>query len=189
MARFKNYLLVVIGFAFAGMIGAAFGSGTAQAVVSTLVSVVNTSANPVQVQHVVADNPATQAVVLYVTCAFSSGAVGSESLNDTNTHTTFTVPAGNRLVIEYTTGSGTVPRSQTPLFNLTPSFGLTNYTIYPTLVFTGSEPNGDAIYTFDAHARAYADPGGNVFALCGDAALVGSGSFGAFVVGHLEAIQ
>jgi len=41
MTRFKNYLVVILGFAFAGAIGASFGRGTAQAVVSTLVSVVN----------------------------------------------------------------------------------------------------------------------------------------------------
>jgi len=189
MARFKNHLLVVIGFAVAGAIGAAFGTGAAQAVVSTLVTAVNTSANPVQIQHVPADNPATQAVVLYITCTFTSGAFGSETLLDTTTHTAFTVPAGQRLVIEYASGFGTVPRSQTPSLFLTPSFGLTNYSISPTLVFTGSKPNGDALYTFDSHVKAYVDPGGNVVATCGDEAEVGSGSFTAFMVGHLEAIQ
>jgi len=40
MSRVRTYLLVVVASALAGMIGAAFGTGTAQAVVSTLVSVV-----------------------------------------------------------------------------------------------------------------------------------------------------
>jgi hypothetical protein len=47
MARFKNYLFVVMGFAVAGVIGAAFGTGTAQAIVATLVEVVNPSTSPV----------------------------------------------------------------------------------------------------------------------------------------------
>jgi len=47
MGRFKNYLLVVLGFAFAGAIGAAFGTRTAQAVVATLVEVVNPTTSPV----------------------------------------------------------------------------------------------------------------------------------------------
>lgn len=46
MARFKKHLLVAIGFTLAGMIGAAFGTRTAEAVVATLVEMVNTTANP-----------------------------------------------------------------------------------------------------------------------------------------------
>ena len=47
MSRIRTYLLVTIGFAFAGMIGAAFGTSTAQAVVATLVEVVNPTTSPV----------------------------------------------------------------------------------------------------------------------------------------------
>jgi hypothetical protein len=57
MSRIRTYLLVTIGFAFAGMIGAAFGTGTAQAVVSTLVSVVNPSTSPVQTSSVNVTDP------------------------------------------------------------------------------------------------------------------------------------
>jgi hypothetical protein len=47
MSRIRTYLLVTIGFAFAGMIGAAFGTSTAQAVVAILVEVVNPTTSPV----------------------------------------------------------------------------------------------------------------------------------------------
>jgi len=47
MSCIRTYLLVVIASVLAGMIGAAFGTGTAQAVVSTLVSVVNPTTSPV----------------------------------------------------------------------------------------------------------------------------------------------
>jgi hypothetical protein len=47
MARFKNYLLIAIGFALAGAIGAAFSTGTAQAIVAALVQVANPTTSPV----------------------------------------------------------------------------------------------------------------------------------------------
>lgn len=47
MPRFKKHLLVALGFGLAGAIGAAFGTGTAQAIVATLVEVVNPTTSPV----------------------------------------------------------------------------------------------------------------------------------------------
>jgi len=44
MSRIRTYLLVVIASALAGLIGAAIATGTAQAVVASLVEVVNPSA-------------------------------------------------------------------------------------------------------------------------------------------------
>jgi len=47
MGRFKRHLFIVLGLALAGAIGAAFSTHTAQAVVATLVQVVNPATSPV----------------------------------------------------------------------------------------------------------------------------------------------
>ena len=47
MRSIKQHLLVTLGFGLAGAIGAAFGTGTAQAVVATLVEIVNPTSSPV----------------------------------------------------------------------------------------------------------------------------------------------
>jgi len=65
MARFKN-LLIALGFVLAGAIGVAFGTGTAQAVVATLVQVVNTNSSPVPV-HIVAPSQPFFGLVVPVT--------------------------------------------------------------------------------------------------------------------------
>ena len=52
MERFRKYLLVTLGFALAGAIGAAFGTGTAQAVVASLVQIVNPATSPVHINSV-----------------------------------------------------------------------------------------------------------------------------------------
>jgi hypothetical protein len=96
MARFKNHVLVVIGFAVAGMIGAAFGTGTAQAVVSTLVTAVNTSANPVPTQPVNVTDPGRipyegSAAPVCPDPTFCDFTIGI-------------VPAGHRVVIQHISG-------------------------------------------------------------------------------------
>jgi len=97
MARFKNYLRAVIGFAVAGVIGAAFGSGTAQAVVSTLVSVVNPSTSPVPTSSVNVTDPGRIAYQSTVAPTACSG--NSQCFFDFPA-----VPAGHRLVIQHISG-------------------------------------------------------------------------------------
>jgi hypothetical protein len=96
MARFKSYLLVVIGFAFAGAIGVAFGTGTAQAVVSTLVSVVNPTTSPVPSLNVTDPGriPYQSAVDNLAKC----------SNQITCTFSFPTVPSGHRVVVEHISG-------------------------------------------------------------------------------------
>jgi len=98
MARFKNHLLVVVGFVIAGMIGEAFGTGTAHAVVSTLLTAVNTSTNPVFTQHAAVDNPATQAVSLI--CNATSPPQACTLINGSFLNPPYVVPSGKRLVVE-----------------------------------------------------------------------------------------
>jgi len=96
MSRLRTYLLVVTASAIAGMIGAAFSTGTAQAVVSTLVSVVNPSTSPVQTTTVNVTDPGRIAYQATLTnqcagtpCAFLFP----------------TVPAGHRVVVQHISGN------------------------------------------------------------------------------------
>ena len=57
MKRFRTYLLVAIGFVVAGAIGAAFGTRRAEAVVATLVEIVNPASSPVPTSSVDATDP------------------------------------------------------------------------------------------------------------------------------------
>jgi len=98
MARFKNHLLVVLGFTFAGMIGVAFGTGTAQAVVATLVEVVNPSTSPVPTSTVNVTDPGR---IAYETTASSLCTVGISFCSIEFP----SVPAGHRLVIQHVSGS------------------------------------------------------------------------------------
>jgi hypothetical protein len=112
MARFKNHLLVVIGFAVAGMIGAACGTGTAQAVVSTLVSVVNPNTSPVQTSSVDVTDPGR---IAYQSTIDN---VGMCSATFCNFIFPF-VPTGHRVVIQHISGqvffAGTPPAPGTIL--------------------------------------------------------------------------
>jgi hypothetical protein len=97
MERLKNHV-VGLGFVVAGLIGAAFGTGTAQAVVSTLVSVVNPSTSPVPTSSVNVTDPGRIAYQSEV----SSTCSGMQ-----NCSLVFpTVPAGHRVVVQHISGGG-----------------------------------------------------------------------------------
>jgi hypothetical protein len=96
MERIKKYLLVSLGFALAGMIGAAFGTGTAQAVVATLVEVVNPTTSPVQTNPVNVTDPGR--------IAYQSTIVNT-CLGDSSCVFNFpAVPAGHRVVVQHIVG-------------------------------------------------------------------------------------
>jgi hypothetical protein len=95
MERLKKHLLVALGFAFAGMIGAAFGTKPAQAIVATLVEIVNPATSPVRTSSV--DDPGRVAYQSQI----------DMSLGCSGTACTFTfplVPAGHRVVVQHITG-------------------------------------------------------------------------------------
>jgi len=102
MTRFKNHLLVALSFVLACAIGAAFGTGSAQAVVSTLVSIVNPGTSPVHTSSV--DDPGRTAYQSTVTgqcssqlpCRFNFPAA----------------PSGHRIVVQHI--AGTVGYSSIP---------------------------------------------------------------------------
>jgi len=184
MARFKNYLLVILGFAFAGAIGAAFGTGTAQAVVSTLVTAVNTSGNPVQVQHVPADNPATQAVSLI--CGFGSGQGGCNLINGSFQNPPYVVPSGKRLVVESISGTVLFATGQKfPVFYTIRDNAPQDYTFFPPLAFVYTIPSSLDLYSWGLSVKLYAEQGTSI--TVGTQGPSSIADFYAF--GHLENIQ
>jgi hypothetical protein len=108
MARFKSYLVVVVGFAIAGTIGAAFGTGTAQAIVSSLVTVVNPGTSPVQTNSVNVTDPGRIPYVVQQTLN------ANQCVSNSCIFTLPQVPAGKRVVVQqigaWATGiTGTTP--------------------------------------------------------------------------------
>jgi len=112
MARFKNHLLVVVGCAVAGMIVAALSTGTAQAVVSTLVSVVNATTSPVPTSVV---NPGTSPVL--GSSVDEPGRIAYQSTVSMSGQCTVgnacgfqfpVVPSGHRVVIQHISGAVTL---------------------------------------------------------------------------------
>jgi hypothetical protein len=162
MARFKNYLLVVIGFAVAGAIGAAFGTGTAQAVVSTLVTAVNTSANPVPTSSVDATDPGR--------IAYQSSVVNSNKCSGNVCAFSFpTVPAGHRVVVQHIGGVldfTAAPTTITVSIRDAASGLISGFSPIPT---------GDLTSAFDQSVLFYVEASNAVFEI--DVALSGSAMF------------
>jgi hypothetical protein len=188
MARFKNYLLVVIGFAVAGAIGAAFGTGTAQAVVSTLVTVVNPTGNPVQTQHVAADNPATQAISLL--CSVSVSAPNTNGsctlINGLSSNGSYVVPSGKRLVVESISGLLGVSTGQKAVVSYSVQDTQQTYAFYPPLNLTIANFFGQDDYAWAFSVKLYAEQGTSVSVT---ASTVASLNGTAYAFGHLENIQ
>jgi len=156
MRSIKQYLLVTLGFGLAGMIGAAFGTGTAQAVVATLVEIVNPTSSPVPTSSVNVTDPGR--------IAYQSGtnASGNCTGNSTCSLPLPTVPAGHRVVIQHIYG--------TIAFKTTPSFpALVEITCQGCVTFFfpyefyAPLPSGPAALSlFDLPVLFYVDSGGSL---------------------------
>jgi hypothetical protein len=146
MARFKNYLLVLVGFVVAGAIGAAFGTGTAQAVVSTLVSVVNPGTSPVHTSSVDdAGRVAYQSTINNTGKCSGSGCSFPFPV----------VPTGHRVVIQHVSGLlqlNAVPTNIAVNFFETAGVGLTAEFLAPP----------STISAFDHPLLFYVDSGTSV---------------------------
>jgi hypothetical protein len=190
MRRIRTYLLVTLGFGLAGAIGGAFASGTAQAIVATLVQIVNTAANPVLTQHVVADNPATQAVSLL--CLVSVPANGTDGscnlVNGALSNPPYVVPSGKRLVADSISGDLRLLTGQRAVVTYNFSDTQQNYSFSPPLTLDATGiPAGRDNYVWGLSVKFYADSGTSISV----GALTTQGPFdGAlFAFGHLENIQ
>jgi hypothetical protein len=98
MARFKSHLFVLIGFVLLGAIGAAFGNGTAQAIVAAQVQVANTTANPVPTNAVDVTDPGR--IGYQATINNAGKCSGTECLFSFPT-----VPSGHRVVVQHISGA------------------------------------------------------------------------------------
>ena len=146
MSRVRTYLLVVVASALAGMIGAAFGTGTAQAVVSTLVSVVNPTTSPVASLNVT-----------------DPGRVAYQSSLSTSSCSALiecilkfpTVPSGHRVVIQHIGGYDAFNATPTALQSIVELDGT-------TIMSSFFMPTSNSLYAIDQPEMFYVDAGHHV---------------------------
>jgi len=183
MKSLKKYVLVALGFALAGMFGAAFGSGPAHALVAALVQIVNTAANPVLTQHVAAENPATQAV--WLSCLVRT----TPACNLSDSNGTYFVPAGKRLVIDSLSGSFTVTAGVKGLvsYGFAGPGGTTYYFNAPAMYQLTD--GGSDFYSWGMSARFYVDSGGSMNMSFSTGGTTLQGTAVSYAYGHLEDIQ
>jgi len=148
MSRVRTYLLVVIASGVAEMIGAAFGTGTAQAVVSTLVGVVNPTTSPVPSLNVTDPGRIPyQASISNAACA---------SINDC-TLVFPPVPTGHRVVVQHISGVDGLGRSATSVWV---SFYASANPAGPKVSsFFAPQIVGGGLYAYDQPVLAYVDSG------------------------------
>jgi len=147
MTRFKNHVLVVLGFTLAGLIGVALGSGTAQAVVSTLVSVVNPGTSPVHTSSV--DDPGR------IAYQSNSDMTGQCTQQQSSCQFVFPfVPAGHRVVVQHISGSISYNTAPTVITVGARSFGTEDVSDFYAPI-----PPGLAFSQFDWPALFYVDSG------------------------------
>ena len=157
----------------------------AHAIVSTLVTVANTSANPVPVDST-ADDRAS--IVL----------IGSQQINPPNSdgfqpflnlndQSTFAVPVGKRFVIDQITASAFTDASAQPTIavemnqgNNHPYFAWIPLTKVPT-----SSANFQDSYSAMQNVKFFVDPGGTFQVYFGQRITTAPGIANVFVVGHL----
>jgi hypothetical protein len=182
----KRVAEVIGGVAIAALLLALAAPKAVHAIVSTLVTVSNTTANPVPTRAT--DNPARQAVLLIgavdVPDGFSGeGAPMSSSFGGPE----FTVPAGQRLVVESVSGDIVTPTGQTPLRAAILSNSPAG--IVPVAVFQGTDGSLNH-FSFATPFTDYLDPGIQLQASCARGpSTSGTASCEFFVSGHLESIQ
>jgi len=106
----KSHLLITLGFGLAGAIGAAFGTGTAQAVVASLVEIVNSATSPVPTSSV--NRTGTGRIAYQATVTMT----GSCLVMSVCQYAFPAVPAGHRLVVQQISGAATF--SEVPSENI-----------------------------------------------------------------------
>lgn len=155
------------------------------------VTVANTTTNPVPT--VATDNHATTAVVLWMgaagtTFSLADGSSGTSAAMQ-NTSGTYTVPTGQRLVVESISGRMSVPTGQKPQASI--SFYLNSvsgvYYAVPAFITTDGV---DDYYSFASQFTAYVDTGAEIVAIFSRyPSTSGAAGINLTVFGHLETIQ
>jgi hypothetical protein len=190
----KRMITAVGGVAIVAFLLTLAAPKAVQAVVSTLVTVANTTTNPVPTKA--ADNPARQAVVLTVFVGAGDGVFGASGpMISPETQAAYTVPAGQRLVVESVTGIAELGGGQTPFtVNITFDSNVIPLeseppTIFLVPTFSGTA-SGTSAFSFASSVTTYVEPGSQLTAQFTRGPSNAGGAILLITLsGHLESIQ
>jgi hypothetical protein len=190
----KRMITTIGGMAIAAFLLALAAPRTAHAIVSTLVTIANSDSNPVPTKAT--DNRARQAVVLSVFVAAGDGEQGGFGpLLSPETGAAYTVPAGQRLVVESVTGIAEMGGGESPFTvnitfdtNVVPlSSGPPTIFLVPT--FSGTA-GGTSAFSFASGLTTYVEPGSQLTAQFTRGQSNAGGAILLITLsGHLESIQ
>lgn len=193
----KKVAMVISGVMVAAVLLALAAPKAVHAIVSTLVTVANTAANPVITQS--GDNHARTSVAL--NCA-AVGNLGGQEANCSfgtgkSAAGTFQVPEGQRFVVEYVTGEVTVPLGSTLSQLLVTGYysgSSTTYFPFQYLNFVPTQIGSDSrqnYYTFSSPITAYIDADYSLTGICSLAVPTNQGGISCnfALFGHLENIN
>jgi len=165
MSRTRRFLLVTLGLGLAGAIGAAFGAGTAQAVVASLVEIVNPATAPVPMLNVT--DPGR---VAYQSTINNVG----KCLGAPECEFSFpSVPAGHRVVIQHISG---YLQFSTQALTAYVAAEVESGVFGPLSTFYAPVPTGSSVATLDKPALFYVDSSDSFVVIV-------HGSFGSSFVG------
>ena len=181
----KRMVTVIGGVTIAAFVLMLAAPKAVHAIVSTLVTVSNSTANPVPTLST--DSPARQAVLLAASVVLFDGQATGTTLM-TSGGTLFAVPAGQRLVVDSVTGTVGTPSGQTPVQTAFIASG-GEASIYPAATYQGTS-NGSSNFSFATPYTTYLDPGSVMQAYCARGpAASGIAQCNFLAAGHLESIN
>jgi len=189
----KRMITTIGGVAIVAFLLALAAPRAAHAIVSALVTVANSDSNPVPTKAT--DNRARQAVVLTASLSAGDGQeLAFGPLFSTETGAAYTVPPGQRLVVESVTGNADMTGGETP-FTVQVAFdelmvkpGTQIPTIFLVPTFSGTL-GGLSAFNFASALTTYVEPGSTleVFFQRGPST-AGLATLQITVSGHLESI-
>jgi hypothetical protein len=189
----KRLVTIVGGVTIAAFLLTLAAPKAVHAIVSTLVTVANTDSNPVPTKAT--DNRARQAVVLTANLAAGDGQqLAFGPLLSPETGAAYTVPPGQRLVVESVTGNAEMTGGETPFtvqiafdeLMVQPGTQIPKIFLVPTLSGTAQ---GLSAFNFASDLTTYVEPGSilEVFFQRGPSS-AGESILEITVSGHLESI-
>jgi hypothetical protein len=190
----KRMITAIGGMAIAAFLLTLAAPKAVQAVVSTLVTVANTTTNPVPTKAT--DNRARQAVVLNVFVGAGDGEQGGFGpLLSPETGEAYTVPAGQRLVVESVTGIAEMASGESP-FTVNIAFDKNVVqpsseppTIFLVPAFSGTA-GGTSAFSFASGLTTYVEPGSQLTAQFTRGPSAAGGAILLITLsGHLESIE